>query len=40
MYGFRGLYLTAEADFDDLRIDFLGEFEVIFETALAHESGP
>jgi hypothetical protein len=38
--GFRGLYQTAEADFDDFRLDFLGEFEAIFETALAHESGP
>jgi hypothetical protein len=33
--GFRGLY-----DFDNLRLDFLGEFEAIFKTALAHESGP
>jgi hypothetical protein len=38
--GFCGLYETAEADFDDFRLDFLGEFEAIFETALAHESGP
>jgi hypothetical protein len=30
----------VEADFDDYKIDFLGEFESIFETALAHESGP
>jgi hypothetical protein len=30
----------AEADFDDFRLDFLGEFEAIFETALAHKSGP
>jgi hypothetical protein len=29
-----------EADFDDFRLDFIGEFEAIFETALAHESGP
>jgi hypothetical protein len=27
-------------DFNDFRLDFLGEFEAIFETALAHESGP
>jgi hypothetical protein len=27
-------------NFDDFRLDFLGEFEAIFETALAHESGP
>jgi hypothetical protein len=27
-------------DFDDYKVDFLGEFESIFETALAHESGP
>jgi hypothetical protein len=38
--GFRGLYQTTEADFDDFRLDFLSEFEAIFETALAHESGP
>jgi hypothetical protein len=38
--GFRGLYRTAEADFDNFRLNFLGEFEAIFETALAHESGP
>jgi hypothetical protein len=37
--GFRGLYQTAETDFDDFRLDFHGEFEAIFETALAHESG-
>jgi hypothetical protein len=30
----------SEADFDDFRLDFLGEFEAIFDTALAHESGP
>jgi hypothetical protein len=34
--GFRGLYQTAEADFDNFRLDFLGEFEAIFEMALAH----
>jgi hypothetical protein len=28
------------ADFDDFRLDFLGEFGAMFETALAHESGP
>jgi hypothetical protein len=38
--GFRGLYQIAEADFDDFRLDFLGKFEAIFETALAYESGP
>jgi hypothetical protein len=38
--GFRGLYQTAEADFDDFRLEYLGEFEFIFETALARESGP
>jgi hypothetical protein len=38
--GFHSLYQTQEADFDDLRLDFLGEFEAKFETALAHESGP
>jgi hypothetical protein len=37
---FRRLYETAEADFDDFRLDFHGEFEAIFKTALAHESGP
>jgi hypothetical protein len=36
----RGLYQTEEADFDDFRLDFLGQFKAIFETALAHESGP
>jgi hypothetical protein len=29
-----------EADLYDYKVDFLGEFESIFETALAHESGP
>jgi hypothetical protein len=38
--GFRGLYQTAEADFANFRLNFLGEFEAIFETDLAHESGP
>jgi hypothetical protein len=37
---FRGLDLNAEADFDDLRLYFLGECKAILETALAHESGP
>jgi hypothetical protein len=36
---FRGLIDTAEANFADFRIEFLGEFEAIFETALACESG-
>jgi hypothetical protein len=31
------IYQTTEADFDDFRLDFLGEFEAIFETDLAHE---
>jgi hypothetical protein len=30
----------AKAAFDGFRLDFLGEFEAIFETALTHESGP
>jgi hypothetical protein len=38
--GFSGLYQAAEADFDDYKVVFLGKFEYIFETALAHESGP
>jgi hypothetical protein len=38
--GFCSLYQTAEADFDDFRLDFLGKFEAMFEMALAHESGP
>jgi hypothetical protein len=38
--GFSGLYQAAETDFDESKVDFLGEFESIFETALAHESGP
>jgi hypothetical protein len=33
-------YQTTEADFDDFRLDFLGEFEAIFETALAMNQGP
>jgi hypothetical protein len=37
---FSGLYAAAEADFDDYKVDFLGEFESILETALAPESGP
>jgi hypothetical protein len=39
-FGFHGLYQTAEADFDDFRLDFLSGFAAIFETTLAHESGP
>jgi hypothetical protein len=46
--GFRGLYQTAEAAsavstgprkpyISNNYLDFLGEFEAIFETALAHE---
>jgi hypothetical protein len=31
---------NKKVDFYDFRLDFLGEFEAIFETALAHESGP
>jgi hypothetical protein len=40
--GFRGVNETAEAeaDFGDFRIEFLGEFEAICETALVCESGP
>jgi hypothetical protein len=38
--GFRGLMYTVEADFGDFRIEFLGQFEAICETALACESGP
>jgi hypothetical protein len=49
--GFRGLYETAEAAsavsirqwkpyISNNYLNFLGEFEAIFETALAHESGP
>jgi hypothetical protein len=38
--GFRDIFETPEADFDDFWLDFLGEFEAIFESALAHESGP
>jgi hypothetical protein len=48
---FRSLYETTEAAFpvsfgprkpyiSNNYLDFLGEFEVIFESALAHESGP
>jgi hypothetical protein len=37
---FSGLYQTAEANFDDFRLDFLTEFESIFKTALANEYGP
>jgi hypothetical protein len=36
----RLLYQTAEADFDDFRLEYLGKFEATFETALARESGP
>jgi hypothetical protein len=32
--------LKGKGDFDDFQLNFLGEFESIFETALAHESGP
>jgi hypothetical protein len=38
--GFRGLVDTAEANFGEFRIEFLGEFEAICQTALACESGP
>jgi hypothetical protein len=37
---FRGLYQAAETYFDDYKVDFLGEFKSIFETALAHDTGP
>jgi hypothetical protein len=39
---FRGLIDTSKADVDNLRIEFLGEFEAIpvCETALPWESGP
>jgi hypothetical protein len=37
---FRGFNETAEADFDDFLLKYLGEFEAIFEKALARESGP
>jgi hypothetical protein len=48
---FHGLYETAEAAsavfirprkpyISNNYLNFLGEFEAIFETALAHESGP
>jgi hypothetical protein len=33
---FRGLYQTTEAVFDDFRLEYLGEFEAIFETALEY----
>jgi hypothetical protein len=36
--GFCGLIDTAEADFGDFQIKFLGKFEAICETALACES--
>jgi hypothetical protein len=29
--------LPAETNFDDFRSDYLGEYEAIYETALAHE---
>jgi hypothetical protein len=32
-FGFHSLIDTAEADFGDFRIEFLGEFEAICETA-------
>jgi hypothetical protein len=49
--GFSGLYQTSEAAsavyirprkpyISNNYLDFLSEFEAIFETALAHESGP
>jgi hypothetical protein len=38
--GFRGLSETAESDFGNFRIDFLGEYEAICKTALGRESGP
>jgi hypothetical protein len=49
--GFSGLYETTDAAsavsnrprkpyISNNYLDFLGEFEAIFETALAHESGP
>jgi hypothetical protein len=36
---FRGLIETAESDFGDFRIDFLGEYEALCKTALGRESG-
>jgi hypothetical protein len=38
--GFRGLIDTAETDFGDFQIEFLGEFETICKTASACESKP
>jgi hypothetical protein len=38
--GFRGLLENAEADFGDFRIEYLGKFKAIYETASARESGP
>jgi hypothetical protein len=39
-FGFRGLIETAESDFGDFRIDFLGAYEAICKMALGRESGP
>jgi hypothetical protein len=39
MFGSRGLNETAESDFGDFRIDFLGEYEDIYKKALGRESG-
>jgi hypothetical protein len=40
IFGFSGVIYPAETELDDFRSDYLGEDEAIWETALAHESGP
>jgi hypothetical protein len=37
---FRGLIETAKADFGNLRVEYICEFEPLCETAFARESGP
>jgi hypothetical protein len=36
----RGVINTAELNFSNDYLDFLGEYEAIYETALAREPGP
>jgi hypothetical protein len=40
IFSFSGVIDPAELDFDDFWSDYLGEYKVIYEMALAHESGP
>jgi hypothetical protein len=40
IFGFRGVFDTAETDFRDFQSDYLGKYKAICEMVLARESGP